>query len=114
MGSSYAARVLCTRLQIAHSNVCKSTPGRASAILTSIIGALRFGQAGRSIATNGMTDDRRGRCSPQSPAPGFGEKYGSLSGFPSHSLESGGGAFLTVIFGQIFRVFRIQRQPFLE
>jgi hypothetical protein len=25
-----------------------------------------------------------------------------LSGFPSHSLESGGGAFLTVIFGQIF------------
>ena len=27
---------------------------------------------------------------------------GSLSGFPSHSLESGGGAFLTVIFGQIF------------
>jgi hypothetical protein len=27
----------------------------------------------------------------QSPAPGFGEKYWSLSGFPSHSLESGGG-----------------------
>src|SRR5437016_8097905 len=44
---------------------------------------------------------RRGRCPPQSPAPGFGEKYWSLSGFPSHSLESGGGAFLTVIFGQI-------------
>src|SRR6266436_7026609 len=59
IGSSYAARVLCTRLQIAHSNVCKSTPGRASAILTSIIGALHFGQAGRSSATNGMTDDRR-------------------------------------------------------
>src|SRR5262245_5619216 len=37
----------------------------------------------------------------QSPAPGFGEKCWSLSGFPSHSLESGGGAFLTVIFGQI-------------
>src|SRR5215471_1701616 len=37
----------------------------------------------------------------QSPAPGFGEKYWSLSGFPSHSLESGGGAFLTVMFGQI-------------
>src|SRR6516164_8222373 len=37
----------------------------------------------------------------QSPAPGFGEKYWSLSDFPSHSLESGGGAFLTVIFGQI-------------
>src|SRR5260370_39835806 len=45
---------------------------------------------------------RRGRRPPQSPAPGFGEKYGSLSGFPSRSLESGGGAFLTVIFGQIF------------
>src|SRR6266516_3003579 len=45
---------------------------------------------------------RRGHCPPQSPAPGFGEKYWSLSGFPSHSLESGGGAFLTVIFGQIF------------
>src|SRR5258706_4025528 len=44
----------------------------------------------------------RGCCPPQSPAPGFGEKYWSLSGFPSHSLESGGGAFLTVIFGQIF------------
>jgi hypothetical protein len=38
----------------------------------------------------------------QSPAPGFGEKYWSLSGFPSHSLGSGGGAFLIVIFGQIF------------
>src|SRR6266404_6247151 len=38
----------------------------------------------------------------QSPAPGFGEKYWSLSGFPSHALESGGGAFLIVIFGQIF------------
>src|SRR5215831_8578934 len=37
----------------------------------------------------------------QSPAPGFGEKCWSLSGFPSHSLESGGGAFLIVIFGQI-------------
>src|SRR5207247_70031 len=45
---------------------------------------------------------RRGRCPPQSPAPGFGEKYWSLSGFPSHSLESGGGAFLTVIFGNLF------------
>ena len=25
-------------------------------------------------------------CPPQSPAPGFGEKYWSLFGFPSHSL----------------------------
>src|SRR5690242_19542381 len=40
------------------------------------------------------------RGPPQSPAPGLGEKYWSLSGLPSHSLESGGGAFLTVIFGQ--------------
>src|SRR6266478_6330472 len=45
---------------------------------------------------------RRGRCPPQSPAPGFGEKYWSLSAFPSHSFQSGGGAFLTEIFGQIF------------
>ena len=42
---------------------------------------------------------------PQSPIPGFGEKYCSLSGLPSHSLESAGGAFLTVIFGQIFAYF---------
>ena len=45
---------------------------------------------------------RRWGCPPQSPAPGFGKKYWNLSGFPSHSLESGGGAFLIVIFGQIF------------
>src|SRR3954447_23819632 len=50
----------------------------------------------------GPPPTRRGRCPPQSPTPGFGEKYWSLSGFPSHSLESGGGAFLTIIFGQIF------------
>src|SRR3979411_2875283 len=48
------------------------------------------------------THTARGCCPPQSPAPGFGEKCWSLSGLPSHSLESGGGAFLTVIFGQIF------------
>src|SRR5215471_16495411 len=48
---------------------------------------------------------RRGRSPPQSPAPGFGEKYCSLSGLPSHSLESAGGAFLTVIVGQIFAYF---------
>lgn len=42
------------RLQIPHSNVRKSTLERASSILTSIIGALHFGLAGRSIA-NGMT-----------------------------------------------------------
>src|SRR5436305_10727588 len=38
----------------------------------------------------------------QSPKPGFGEKYWNLSAFPSHSFQSGGGAFLTLIFGQIF------------
>jgi hypothetical protein len=32
---------------------------RAGSILTSIIGALHFGQAGRSIAANGMTDATR-------------------------------------------------------
>src|SRR6516164_707984 len=48
---------------------------------------------------------RRGRSRPQSPAPGFDEKYCNLSGFPSHSLESTGGAFLTVMFGQIFAYF---------
>ena len=31
----------------------------ASSILASIIGALHFGQAGRAIAANGMTDERR-------------------------------------------------------
>src|SRR3954454_24992795 len=51
---------------------------------------------------SGPAPMRRGRFPPQSPAPGFGEKYWSLSGSPSHSLESGGGAFLTVIFGQTF------------
>src|ERR1700758_2043633 len=57
---------------------------------------------------------RRGRCPPQSPAPGFGKKYWSLSGFPSHSLESGGGAFFDRNVWPDFRVFRIQRQPFLK
>ena len=38
----------------------------------------------------------------QSPEPGFGEKYWSLSALPSHSFQSGGGVFLTVIFGQSF------------
>src|SRR5260370_20578957 len=51
---------------------------------------------------DGPASIQRGRCPPQSPAPGFGEKYWSLSGLPSHSLESGGGAFLVIIFGQIF------------
>src|SRR5258708_13201302 len=70
MGSSYATRVLSSRLQIAHSNVCKSTPARTGSILASIIGALHFGQAGRSIATNGMTDDRRLDCGMMLPSNG--------------------------------------------
>src|SRR5271167_4890177 len=56
---------------------------------------------GAAVMVGRITDAARA-CSAQSPAPGFGEKYWSLSGFPSHSLESGGGAFLTVIIGQIF------------
>src|SRR5208282_3512139 len=53
-----------------------------------------------------------GRCPPQSPAPGLGEKYWSLSGFPSHSLESGGGAFFAVMFGQIFAYSAFSRNHF--
>jgi hypothetical protein len=34
--------------------------------------------------------------------PGFGEKYLSLSGFPSHSFESAGGSRLIVMLGQVF------------
>src|SRR5258707_7671396 len=41
-------------------------------------------------------------ASHQSPAPGFGKKNWNLSGFPSHSLESGGGGFFIVMFGQTF------------
>src|SRR5262249_42004219 len=57
-----------------------------------------FHEPTRTHSRNRGTDARPR----QSPAPGFGEKYWSLSGFLPHSLESGGGAFLTVIFGQIF------------
>src|SRR5262249_30655728 len=67
----------------------------------------RYRSAARGLSVVARAFRRRSRlpvdCHKprQSPAPGFGEKYWSLSGFPSHSLESGGGAFLTVIFGQI-------------
>src|SRR5262252_6388034 len=54
---------------------------------------------------SGLLPIRREHFPPQSPAPGFGEKYCSLSGFPSHSLESAGGAFLILILGQIFAYF---------
>jgi hypothetical protein len=55
-----------------------------------------------SLASTSMVRVIGHACPPQSPAPGFSEKYWSLSGFPSHSFQSDGGAFLTVIFGQIF------------
>src|SRR5260370_30199116 len=48
----------------------------------------------------------------QSPAPGFGETYCSLSGFPSHSLESYAGPFLTVIFGHILAYCPFMHSPF--
>src|SRR5262249_40502732 len=52
--------------------------------------------------TTGTSDVFRSLVRYQSPEPGFGEKYRSLSAFPSHSFQSGGGTLLTVIFGQIF------------
>src|SRR5215831_13586260 len=45
--------------------------------------------------TTGTSDVFRSLVRYQSPEPGFGEKYRSLSAFPSHSFQSGGGAFLT-------------------
>ena len=55
----------------------------------------------------------RGGGSPnQSPAPGFGEKYWNLSGFPSQSLKSGGGGFFTVMFGQTIAYSAFSRNHF--
>jgi hypothetical protein len=48
----------------------------------------------------------------QSPAPGFGEKNWNLSGFPSQSLESGGGGFFIVMFGQNFVYSAFSRNHF--
>jgi hypothetical protein len=48
----------------------------------------------------------------QSPAPGFGEKNWNLSGFPSQSLESGGGGFFIVMFGQAFVYSAFSRNHF--
>src|SRR5439155_11998889 len=60
-------------------------------------------QCGRNGRWDTDEPDPEGTARPfQSPEPGFGEKYWSLSAFPSHSFQSGGGVFLTVIFGQIF------------
>ena len=47
----------------------------------------------------------------QTPVPGLGEKYWSLSGFPSHSFQSAGGALLTTIFGQIFAYSAFSDSP---
>src|SRR6202041_4120990 len=48
----------------------------------------------------------------QSPAPGFGKKNWNLSGFPSQSLESGGGGFFIVMFGQTFTNSAFNRNHF--
>jgi hypothetical protein len=48
----------------------------------------------------------------QSPTPGFGEKNWNLSGFPSQSLESGGGGFFIVMFGQTFVYSAFSRNHF--
>jgi hypothetical protein len=42
----------------------------------------------------------------------LGKKFWNLSGFPSHSLESRGGAFLTEMFGQIFEIHPVCYFPF--
>src|SRR6201989_1776926 len=51
-------------------------------------------------------------ASHQSPAPGFGKKNWNLSGFPSQSLESGGGGFFIVMFGQTFAYSAFNRNHF--
>src|SRR5215207_2969572 len=49
-----------------------------------------------------VTDYRLNRAlGAQSPWPGLGEKYFSLSGLPSNSLASSGGSRLTVMLGQV-------------
>src|ERR1044072_5873026 len=51
-------------------------------------------------------------CSRQSPAPGSGSNSLSLSGLPSHSLASGGGSFLTVMFGQVLAYWALSSSHF--
>jgi hypothetical protein len=51
-------------------------------------------------------------ASHQSPAPGFGKKNWNLSGLPSQSLESGGGGFFIVMFGQTFANSAFSRNHF--
>jgi hypothetical protein len=45
------------------------------------------------------TSGNRAQAIIQSPVPGLDEKYWNLSGFPTHSFQSAGGAFLATIFG---------------
>src|SRR5947209_15311730 len=55
---------------------------------------------------------RRWGCPPQSPAPGFGKKYWIR--LPLPLLRIGWGRFFDRNIWPDFRVFRIQRQPFLK
>src|SRR5258707_11233932 len=78
--------------------------GRSRDVVWSMTASSGLRASGRIVLVWQISAQKLVECHKprQSPAPGFGEKYWSLPGFPSHSLESGGGAFLTVIFGQIF------------
>src|SRR3984957_11141600 len=66
-------------------------------------------QVGRSPSSR---RDARVPASHQSPAPGFGKKNWNLSGFPFQSLESGGGGFFIVMFGQTFTNSAFSRNHF--
>src|SRR5215813_1376909 len=48
----------------------------------------------------------------QSPVPGLGEKYCSLPGTPSQALESAGGVFLVVMFGQVLEYSALRESHF--
>jgi hypothetical protein len=115
--NEYQRRLIMKALTSTDVNQFSQAPGSGDAFdteakefvcLVQMFGTLDLDEARRRArkhdakACRRLHIPRRWGCPPQSPAPGFGEKYWSLSGFPSHSLESGGGAFLTVIFGQIF------------
>jgi hypothetical protein len=61
---------------------------------------------------SGPVPNQRVRGPHQSPAPGLGAKYWSLSGFPSQFLASGGGSFLAVMFGQILAYSAFSKSHF--
>src|SRR6201982_1842623 len=98
-------------------------------MLTSIIRALHFGQEGRSIAANGMTDvNLRPHQGWQTAKVNVGARALSASitragiwrevlefvRLPLPLLRVGRGRFFDRNLWPDFRVFRIQRQPFLE